>query len=289
MNDYIFLTDSSCDLPGDLVDALGIEYLPLSVNIGGDSYHNDLNEREITYQEFFSRLRAGETATTSAVNVDQFLDRMTPWLQAGKDILYIGFSSALSGTFQSGNHAAEELRARYSERRICCVDTLCAALGQGLVVYLAAKERASGKSLEEVYQLALEVSPKVAHWFTVNDLFFLKRGGRLSASTAVMGTMLGIKPILHFEDDGTLKNITKVRGRKASIQALFAQVRDTAVDIENAAVFISHGDCAEDAEKLAGMIRGLGAKEVITGYLGPVTGAHSGPGTMAVFFIATKR
>ncbi|MDO4732840.1 MAG: DegV family protein, partial [Bacillota bacterium] len=222
----------------------------------------------------------------SAVNTAAFLQAMEPVLQEGRDILYMGFSSGLSSTFSASVTAVAELQERYPERKIYAFDTLCASLGQGLLVYLAAQKKAAGASIDEVLAYLEETRLNLCHWFTVDDLNHLRRGGRLSATTAVVGTVLNIKPVLHVDDEGRLVNVSKVRGRKKSINALFAEMQERAIDPQGQTVFISHGDCLEDAETLAEMIRAeFGVKDFLINPVGPVIGAHSGPGTLALFFL----
>lgn len=290
MSDYILLTDSSCDLPSELAEKLGIDVLPLTVTVGGKDYKNYLDGREIGFKEFYARVRGGENAVTAAANLDAFLNFMRPFLENGKDILYLGFSSALSGTAANGKMAADELKEQFPDRKIYVVDTKCASMGQGLCVYLTALEMNKGRSIDEVYEFAKETAPRCIHWFTVEDLFFLKRGGRVSAATAVVGTMLNIKPVLHVDNEGRLISMDKSRGRKASIKAIFDKLRAAADNnLRGQTVFISHGDCIEDARYLESMLLEAGAKEVIISYVGPVIGAHSGPGTMAVFALGDVR
>jgi DegV family protein with EDD domain len=289
MGEYVIITDSSCDMPASLAGSLGVDAAPLTVSMGKDEYKNYLDEREITFADFYKRLRAGENAVTSAANEGEFVARFTPILEAGKDILYIGFSSALSSTYQNGFLAANDLKEKYPDRKIFCIDSKCASMGQGLLVYLTAKEKEKGASFEEACDFAAKTAPRICHWFTVDDLFFLKRGGRVSAATAVVGSMLNIKPVLHVDDEGRLINMSTARGRKGSIKAIFAKVKDTSDDIANQTVFISHGDCIDDAKYLESMIRELGVKDVVINHVGPVIGAHSGPGTLAVFFLGPVR
>ena len=211
-------------------------------------------------------------------------------LQAGIDILYIGFSSGLSTTYQSGCIAADELREKYPDRKIMTIDSLGASLGEGLYVYLAAKKQQSGATIEETYDYLMQTRPHLCHWFTVNDLMFLKRGGRVDAATALVGTVLQIKPVMHMDDAGTLKNVTKARGRKAALKALAQRLADTATDPADQTVFICHGDCLDDAEYTAEQIRALvPVKDIIINYVGPVIGAHTGPGVISIFFVGTHR
>ena len=287
---FQIVTDSSCDLPQALADELDLAVLPLHVLIGEHTYANYLDGREIGFREFYDKLRDGERATTSAVNVSEFTAVMEEKLKAGLDILFIGFSSGLSTTYQSGAIACGELREKYPERKLIAIDSLCASLGEGLLLYLAAKKQQSGATIEETYDYLMQTRPHLCHWFTVNDLMHLKRGGRVSATAALLGTMLQIKPVMHMDDEGHLIPVSKARGRKASLQALVQQMAETAVEPEEQTVFICHGDCIDDAEYTASLIREkTGAKTVIINYVGPVIGAHSGPGTLALFFLGTAR
>lgn len=290
MKDFLLLTDSSCDLPPELAQELGIEVLPLTVTVGSDSYKNYLDGREIGFHRFYERVLSGENAVTAAVNMDAFINFMRPIVEGGTDILYLGFSSGLSGTVNAGAMAAKELMSEIPGANIKVVDTKCASMGQGLCVYLTALQKKAGKSFEECYEYAEKTAPRCIHWFTVSDLFFLKRGGRVSATTAVVGTMLNIKPVLHVDDEGHLINMGKARGRKASIKAIFDNLREAADNhLKGQTVFISHGDCLDDAKYLESMLLEAGAEKVVISYVGPVIGAHSGPGTLAVFALGDKR
>ena len=290
MSDFVILTDSSADLEADMVQQLDVQVLPLSFSMGQKIYHNYPDNREIDPHAFYQLLRQGEVATTSAVNVAQYTDALEPLLQAGKDVLVLAFSSGLSTTYNSSRIAVEELSEKYPERKLYTVDTLCASLGQGLLVYLAAKQRSEGRSIEEVRDWAEENKLHMCHQFTVDDLHFLKRGGRISATTAVVGSMLQIKPVLHVDNEGHLINIAKARGRQASLKALVDKMEKTAIDPVNQVVFISHGDCLEDAHTVEKMVKErFGVKEVYINYVGPVIGAHSGPGTLALFYVGSER
>ena len=288
MSDYVIVTDSSADLPASLVQELGVEVLPLSFTVQGKTYHNYPDDREMDPKVFYKMLREGEMATTSAVNVAEYTAMLEPLLQAGKDVLVLAFSSGLSTTYQSSVIAVNELAEQYPDRKICTVDTLCASMGQGLLVWLAAQEQKKGKSLEEVRDWVEENKLHLCHWFTVDDLHFLKRGGRISAATAVVGTMLSIKPVLHVDDEGHLISMGKARGRGASLTALVDHMEQTVTDVDT--VFISHGDCLADAEKVAADVKKrFGTRDVVINTIGPVIGAHAGPGTVALFFLGTKR
>lgn len=290
MADYIILTDSCADLPMNIYEALNVEVVPLSFLLEGKTYKNHPDQSSMKFSEVYGKLRDGANISTSAVNVEEFRTAYLPHLQAGKDILYLGFSSGLSGTCNAGAIAAKELMEEYPDRTITVVDTLCAALGQGLLVYLTAKKQAEGATLAEAAAYAEELKPRLVHWFTVDDLFFLKRGGRLSGATALVGSALGIKPVLHVDDEGHLVKVSTVRGRKNSLKELANKMAETAIDPQNQTIFIAHGDCFDDAKYLADCIKETcGYKDVIIDYVGPVIGAHSGPGTIALFYLGTHR
>lgn len=290
MSDFVILTDSSADLGADLAARLDVEVLPLSFTMGENTYRNYPDNHEMDPHHFYNLLRQGQTATTSAINVAQYTDVLEPLLQAGRDVLVLAFSSGLSTTYNSSAIAVEELREKYPDRKLYTVDTLCASLGQGLLVYLAAKEREKGKSIEEVRDWVISHKLNLCHQFTVDDLHFLKRGGRISATTAVVGSMLQIKPVLHVDNEGHLINIAKARGRHAALKALVDKMERTAIDPADQTVFISHGDCLEDAQLVAQMVKDrFGVQEVYLNYVGPVIGAHSGPGTVALFYVGVER
>lgn len=290
MSNYVIVTDSSCDLPAHLVEALELHTVPLAFLFGEKTYYNYPDNREMSPKAFYDRLRAGEIATTNAINVGQVTDFLTPFLEEGKDILILSFSSGLSTSFNSYTIAAQDLAEQYPERTIRVIDTLCASLGQGMLVYQAAQLRQAGKSLDEVAQWVEDNKLRQCHWFTVDDLFFLKRGGRVSAATAVVGTMLQIKPVLHVDNEGHLISVAKARGRKASLQALVDKVGQLGEDVANQIMFISHSDCEADAQFVADQIKAkYGTKEIILNYIGPVIGAHTGPGCVALFFMGKHR
>ena len=290
MRDFVIMTDSCCDMTAGMARDLDLVVLPLSLEMGEHVYRNWLDGRDIGFEDFYARIRGGETATTSAINVGDFEAAMRKLLEQGKDILCINFSSALSTTYQSAAIAAEDLRSEFPEAKILVVDSLCASLGQGLLLYLCVQEKRKGRSIEEVHAFAEATKGSICHWFTVDDLNHLKRGGRISAATALFGTMLSIKPVMHVDDEGRLIPVSKARGRKASLLALVDHMAETAVDPAHGPVFISHGDCEGDALLVADEItRRFGSKDIHINYVGPVIGNHSGPGTMALFFVGTKR
>ena len=290
MSDYIIITDSSCDLPDNLVKALELEVLPLSFIMDGKTYRNWPDNREMSPDQFYGKEREGLMATTNAVNVGEAADAIEAVLKQGKDALILAFSSGLSTTCNSFQIAAQELAEQYPDRKIYVVDTLCASLGQGMFVYQAAKLRQEGRSMEEVRDWAEETKLRQCHYFTVDDLFFLKKGGRVSAATAVVGTMLQIKPVLHVDNEGHLINVAKARGRKASLTALVDKVGELAEDPASQTMFISNSDCLKDAQFVADEIKKrYGVKEIIINSIGPVIGAHTGPGCVALFFMGKHR
>ncbi len=287
MSRFQIVTDSCCDFPTEMYQELNLSVVPLSVEFRGQTT-DDRNDD--TLKELYAGLRAGENAKTAAVNPERWREAIEPWLKLGEDVLVLAFSSGLSTTYQSAVIAARELAESYPDRRIRVVDTLSASLGEGLLVWYACAKRDEGLTLDETADWAEENKFHLCHWFTVDDLFYLKRGGRISAATAVMGTMLNIKPVLHMDDEGHLISMGKARGRKAAIQALAEKTRELGEGYDNATMFISHGDCREDAEYLAGLLKKkYGVKNVYVSYVGAVIGSHSGPGTLALFFMGQHR
>lgn len=288
MSEYVIITDSSCDLPQWKVDEIGVDVVPLTVDLDGKIYTNYLDWREIEPKVFYDELRAKKPSKTSAANIGDFREAIEPYLKEGKDVLYIGFSSGLSGTYNAGRMAAEELSEEYPERKIMTVDSLCAALGQGMFVVMAAEEKAKGKSIEEVHKFCEDNRLHLAHWFTVDDLFFLHRGGRVSKATAIVGSTLGIKPVLHVDNEGKLIKVEVARGRKASLKKLVEHMRATYTALDK--VYICHGDCEDEAKAVGKMITDeFKVGEMIIHHIGPVIASHSGPGTMAVFFMGKER
>lgn len=287
MYNYAIITDSSCDLPHSMIEEMDVQIMQLDIVVEGEGvFSND----EMDVKEFYQKLRNKQNIKTSAVNADKASDIIKSVFDSGRDVLYLGFSSNLSSTYQTVAMTGNELMEEYPDRKIISIDTLAASMGQGLLVYKACQYRADGKSLEETAAYIEDIKLKLCHWFTVDDLFFLKRGGRVSGVTATLGTMLSIKPILHVDDEGRLINVGKVRGRKASVAELAKKMENLAIDPGTQDVFISHGDCLEDAEKLAEIIRDkFGTQNIVISYVGTVIGAHSGPGTLALFFVGDHR
>ena len=290
MNDYVILTDSSADLDQKMVDELGLEVLPLTFLLEERSYHDYPDGREMSPKDFYGKVRDGAMPTTNAVNVGQATDAIEPILQAGRDVLFLAFSSGLSTTYNSIKIAGEELAEQYPGRKVFVVDTLCASLGQGLLVWHAVQHKKAGETIEQVRDWVEENKLRLCHWFTVNDLMHLKRGGRVSAATALVGTMLSIKPVLHMDNEGHLINMSKARGRRASLDALVAKVGELGIDPASQTMFISHSDCIDDARYVADQVKEkYGTQIFYFNYIGPVIGSHTGVGCVALFFLGKER
>ncbi len=291
MKNYAILTDSSADLSAQMVQELDVTVLPLTFIVDGKNYFNYPDNREMSPEEFIAHQKAGAETSTTAVNVGQAAEAMKALLDQGQDVLVLAFSSGLSGTCNNFAVAAKGLAASYPDRKIAVVDTLAASLGQGLLVYYAAKMRLAGKSMEEVRQWVEDNKLNLCHWFTVNDLMYLKKGGRVSAATAIVGTMLQIKPVMHVDDEGHLIKVTTARGRKGSIKALEGKIEELAdPDPANQIMFISHTDSLAEVQAMAESIKArYGTKEIVINNIGPVIGAHTGPGCIALFFLGKHR
>lgn len=287
MSDFVLLTDSACDLKPEVLNEWGVDYINLSFRFEGEDkeYSND----EMDIKTFYDRMRNGETAKTSAINPETFSKKFEEILASGKDILYVGFSSGLSTTFNSARIAASELAEKYPDRKILCADSLCASAGQGLLVHFAVEKKNAGATIEETAKFVEDNALSLCHWFTVDDLVYLKRGGRVSPTVAIVGGILRIKPILHVDNEGKLINVSKVRGRKASLNALLDKYGELAKDTKGT-FYISNADCGDDVEYLKARFKEKYNTEVdIVTDIGPVIGAHSGPGTIAVFFLGKER
>ena len=283
---FQIVTDSCCDLTAEVIAKLNLSVVPLSVEMDGEVF----TEGSMTPKQLYDHLRAGKLPKTSAVNPDGWARHIRPILASGRDALVLTFSSALSATYQSAVIAAEELREEFPDRQLMVLDTLCAAAGQGLLVYSAAQRRAEGKSIDETAAWVEAHKLNLCHWVTVEDLMHLKRGGRVSAATAVVGTMLSIKPIIRVDDGGKLESVGKARGRKASLNHILDRMAETFVPEMNDTVFIGHGDCPADAEYLARQVRErFGVQNVIIRYVGAVIGSHTGPGVAVVFYYGKNR
>ena len=288
MSEYIIMTDSTVDLPKEyLIEELQVPYIPLSYIMDGVTYE-DMSG--LSGKEFFDKIRAGSLPTTSQVNPEQAKKALEPYVKEEKDILFIGFSSALSATFNSIRMAAEELMEEYPERKIITVDSLCACLGEGLLVYKAVQLKRAGKSLEEVAKWTEENKLHICHNVAIDDLNHLHRGGRVSKTAAIMGTMIQIKPIIHMNDNGELQVIGKQRGRKKALQHIVNMAVEQSKGWENDIIMITHGDCEEDAQYVAKLVREkMGIENILINCIGSVIGSHTGPGVVAVFCMGEKR
>lgn len=287
--DFIIMTESTCDLPRAYAIQHGLAVIPMSYTVDLQEYKGTEGS-DLTPQAFYDKIRAGSMPKTSQVTPDEWTQYFKPHLDKGLDILLISFSSALSGTYGSARTAAEELAAQYPEQKIIVIDSKCASLGQGLLVHYALEHRKLGEDIEATAAYVRALAPNICHYFTVDDLHYLHRGGRVSKAAAVIGSMLGVKPVLHVDDEGRLIPIGKVRGRKQSLSTLVDKMAAKTNGVDNRWVFISHGDCAEDAGYVARLVQQkTGISNVLTGDIGPVIGSHSGPGTVALFFIGNGR
>lgn len=288
---YRILTDSSCNLPEHIIDEFNLHVFPLTFMVDEKQFQSYLKGQVTDLKKFYTMMREGKVITTSLPNLAEAKEALVHILNDGDDVLYLGFSSGLSGTYEAISLLMNELKDDYPNQKLLSVDTLAASGGEGLLVWLAARMQANGSPIDDVYAWALDQRLHVAHWFTVDDLMFLFRGGRVSRTSAWAGTMLNIKPVMHVDDEGHLIPLEKVRGRKKSLNALLDHMQQTGIQpLSGQTVFITHGDCLEDAEYVASQVRErFGVSDVIINYVDPVIGAHSGPGTMALFFMASER
>ena len=289
MSEYVITTDNNSDLPEEYLKDHGVGCMYLSYSMDGKNYtHGNF----LPEHEFYEAMRNGSMPTTAQVNPENAKALLEPYLKEGKDILHIAFSSGLSGTYNSSRIAAEELMEEYPDRRIIVVDSLSASLGQGLLVWLAQQKKELGQTLEDVADWAEKNKLKMVHLFTVDDLNHLYRGGRVSRTTAIVGSMLNIKPVLHVDNEGKLTAIGKVRGRKKALREL-VKLMDEKIGSFGAdcdTIFISHGDCEQDAQYVAAKVKEkYNIKNIIINQVGATIGAHSGPGTMALFFVGDVR
>ncbi len=290
MSEYVIFTDMDSDMTQDMVDEWGVQVQPMRFTLDDKEYNNYPDGREMSVQDFYVRLRAGAKTSTSQTNTPEYAELFRTAMRQGKNALYIGFSSGLSGTVNAAALAKDELQEEFPERTLVVVDTLSASLGQALLVRQASIMQKQGKSMAEVANWLIENRKKACHWFTVDDLNFLKRGGRVSGGAALMGTMLNIKPVMRVNDEGKLEPVDRVRGRKNSLLRLVDEMAKTAEDPQNQKIFIAHADCEADAQFVANEVKSrFGAKDVTVTYIGPVVGGHAGPGTLALFYMGSAR
>jgi len=284
---FKLITDSCCDLPEKYINDNGLTVIPLMFTLDGNEY----SDGSMDPKEFYSRVRRGSMPTTTLINTQRYLDEFTKILEEGDDFIYIAFSSALSGSYQCSVAAIEQLAKDYPNRRIAAIDSKCASMGQGLLVYHTVEKQKEGLGFDELVKFINETWPKVCHWFTVDDLNHLKRGGRLSATSAILGTLLSIKPVLHVDDNGKLIPMSKARGRKKSLAELVDAMKKSIKNPDGQMVMISHGDAGDEANEVAAMVREAfpGIRDIMINNVGTVIGAHSGPGTMALFYLGEPR
>ena len=286
---FQIITDSGCDQPEEYLRRNNVECLKLGFIMGGVEYFGEAGQ-DISPQEFYKRLKGGEKPTTYQITPEAAREHIEKFLKKGMDVLVVAFSSGLSGTANSFAVAGKELSAEYPDRKIFVVDSLCASLGQGLLLHYVIEKADSGASIEETYEYAEALKLKIDHQFTVDDLFHLKRGGRVSSTAAVVGTMLNVKPVLHVSNEGKLTATGKVMGRKKALKRLAENMKETADMTESDPIYISHGDCIDDVQILAEMLKKVFPNnKIVVEYIGPVIGSHSGCGTVALFFKTKRR
>ena len=287
MRDYVITVNSTVDLPREWLEERNVPVVPLRYTIDGQTYE-DMSG--LTAKEFFDKLREGKMSVTSQVNPEEARAALEPFLKEGKDILHLAFSSGLSGTCNSMKIAGEELKEEYPEAKIIVIDTLCACLGEALLLYKALQQKEAGKTIEETAAWVEENKLHICHDVTVDDLNHLHRGGRVSKATAVVGTMVKIKPIIHMDDNGKLQVVGKERGRKKSLNKIVDMAVEQSEGWDNDIIMITHGDCIEDAEYVAGLVREkMGIDNILINNIGTVIGSHTGPGVVAVFCMGNKR
>ena len=287
MSDYIITVNSTVDTTREWLAERGVPYIPLKYTIDGQTY-SDMEG--LSSKEFFDKLREGKMSTTSQINPDEAREALEPYLKEGKDILHLSFSSGLSGTCNSMKIAAEELQEEYPERKIIVIDTLCACLGEALLLYYVLKQKENGATIEEAAKWAEENKLHICHDVTVDDLNHLQRGGRISKAAAVLGTLVQVKPIIHMDNNGKLQVIAKERGRKKSLNKIVDMAVEQSKGWKNEIIMITHGDCLKDAEYVAGRVREkMGIENILINNIGTVIGSHTGPGVVAVFCMGNER
>ena len=290
MENFTIITDSSCDLPSSMIDSLKVGVVPLSVRLDDTDYVNYLDWREIAPTTFYNKLRDGSAVQTSAPSIDDFISEMTRELLDGNDVLCLSFSSTLSNTYNTARIAGEMMSEKFPDRKIIVIDTLCGGMGQGLLVYLAVIYKRRGNTIEDTAAYIERLRMNICHLISVADLKFIRRGGRISTAAAAVGSILNIRPLLHLNDNSAITSLSKVRTKKALINAFVDRVKKTIIKPEKQTVFISHADCEQDAREISDRLKKeCGIKRTIINYIGPVLGAHGGPGALAVFYIGECR
>ena len=281
MRDYVITVNSTVDLPKEWLEERHVPVVPLKYTIDGETY---TDMEGLSAKEFFAKLREGKMSVTSQVNPEEAAEMLEPYVKEGKDILHLGFSSGLSGTLNSMRIAGQMLEEKYPEAKVIVIDTLCACLGEGLLLHKALQQKAMGKTIDETAQWVEENKLHICHDVTVDDLNHLHRGGRISKTTAVLGTLVQIKPIIHMDDNGKLQVIGKERGRKKSLNKIVDMAVEQSKGWDNDLILITHGDCIEDAEYVAKLVREkMGIDNILINNIGTVIGSHTGPGVVAVW------
>ncbi len=293
MAEYVITCSSTYDLNNEFAEKNDINVLPYQYFIDGEEYFDDkgATASSMTVHEFYEKMRAGSMATTSMVNTERYTAFFSPLLEAGKDVLHIEFSSGLSGSYNNALMTAEQLRKKYPDRKLTIIDGLSASPGYGLLVYYAVQKRDGGASYDELKDYVEELKFKIIHWFAVDNLEYLRRGGRVSRASAFLGTMLNIKPVLTFNKEGKIIPIEKIRGRKKSLVEMIDKMEKDIDGPDGQMVFIGHADALEDAQMVEGLIkeRFPSIKGTYIDLIGPVIGAHAGPSTIAIFYIGKQR
>lgn len=286
MNDYVIITDSTSDLPSEIVSEIQVEIIPMKFTMDGANYIDG----ELKAKEFYDKLRNKSLASTSQINPGEFEEHFSKHLEEGKDVLYISLSSSFSGSCSSAQIAAKELLAKYPKNKVVVIDSLSASLGEGFLVYSLAKKKQSGIGLEELVKWVEENKKNICHWFMVDDLNHLKRGGRISQASAFFGSVMNIRPVLHIDDEGKLSVVEKARGRQKAIEFMISKMEESGTDLSNQTIFISHGDCEDDAKNLAEKVKNkFDVKNVVINNIGAVIGSHTGAGTLALIFTGKYR
>lgn len=288
MSDYVIVSDATLDLPADIVKEYDIRVIPMGVSIDNHEFYHHPDEKELTIEEFYGKLKNGSVSHTSQITPVSFQECFRDILKKGLDILYIAFSSGLSGTYNTSQIVINELSEEFPDRKLYSVDSLCASIGEGLLVYLAAQKKKDGMPIEELRDWVEQHKRLVRHWFTVKDLFYLKRGGRISSVEALVGTALKIRPVLSTDDQGKLTVVSKIRGYKAELELFLNKLETEGIDLASQTIIVGHGDNLEQVKKLEGIIRSKNlVKDIIVSKIGPVIGTHTGPGMLALTFVGS--
>ncbi|MDF2906350.1 MAG: hypothetical protein K0R34_1671 [Herbinix sp.] len=290
MNDYVIVSDATLDLPANVLIEYDIRVIPMGVNVENEEYQHFPDERELSIEDFYLKLKNGATSHTTQITPAIFMDYFEEILKQGKDILYIAFSSGLSGTYNTSQIVIRDLMEDYPDRKIYSIDSLCASIGEGLLVLNAAMQKQNGMDIEELKEWVEENKRRSRHWFTVKDLYFLKRGGRISSIEAMVGTALKIRPVLSMDPEGKLSVVSKIRGTRVELDYMRAKLEEEGTELSSQTIIIGHGDDLAQAKELENLIRGsVAVKDIIISKIGPIIGTHTGPGMLALVFMGEKK